>query len=975
MENISSSEYNDVIHAYSMLLEQLGTGKVDKQFFQYVSAVYSFAQIAGEDMREQMAAEIYGVLKEQDNVGVTFSVFSFLLRLDAKAEYLEEFLQKLRSLQKICSLEWEIADYYYRQLNQIRLKQPQCDTENVRIFLSELARRGVTSCMRRLNVPVRPVPFEERNTDRAVVLTEEFLEDGSEHMEQVLECCYELQHTLGKKVLLVNTAEAASKVGEVSFFGPEYGIVDEGLGKKSHVKWREEEFDFFQCGDFFSELKTAEGIIEKILDYHPGMVFHIGNFSFLAGIIDEWMPVMSIGGVYGRYAVSGTEFQAAFESKEEFQQEFASIAREFEETIGDERNLRLRLVFPADFFQDENRIVPHYEEGTWETYSIHPGRKKLWAVELGMLKEVIRICEKYGIHYFAYKGTLLGAVNRQGFFPWDYDIDLAMKREDYEKFAEVAPKELEERYCLMDGSFVPQWEEFKIQILCRADVKELLEGKKKFTVFPAPPSVHIAILDYLPAQKKEKERQQEILRDIFELMFRIDYNGELAGHSVLEFEKLKQSLGYNINETASVKNQLVQLQQLVSGWCEADKSAGLFQSIDYYNGRRQCWRSFQAEWFEEEEQVPFENQTIPAPRQYSPLLEVLYGNSWQEERCTIIQVDEEVYMNLDKSLYNEEELLKYKRDFFEEEKLELHFTGCNIVGNFFIEKKMKCAWAASIKVLKEVERVCKRNGLLYFVDWGTLLGTVRHKGFIPWDDDIDIAMKREDYNRFREIAETELPAGYCLVDEVFNEGWTTNVSRVINVPDLHKGFIVPHTEKEEEFFGCPYIIGIDIYILDHIPLDKEEADLQMDLFANAIKLKYDLRDNGNKVTREIRDRAKAMEKACNFKFKNDSTILSQSLKLIGAISQLYGPEDGDELGYMYTRFQSRRIVYRKEWFESSVSLPFETTTVEVPKEYMKVIMVEVGVSWKVGYRGGASHDYPFYKKQERDLEKQGIVIS
>ena len=90
MENISSSEYNDVIHAYSMLLEQLGTGKVDKQFFQYVSAVYSFAQIAGEDMREQMAAEIYGVLKEQDNVGVTFSVFSFLLRLDAKAEYLNQ---------------------------------------------------------------------------------------------------------------------------------------------------------------------------------------------------------------------------------------------------------------------------------------------------------------------------------------------------------------------------------------------------------------------------------------------------------------------------------------------------------------------------------------------------------------------------------------------------------------------------------------------------------------------------------------------------------------------------------------------------------------------------------------------------------------------------------------------------------------------------------------------------------------------
>ena len=974
MENISSSEYNDVIHAYSMLLDQLGTGKVDKQFFQYVNRVYSFVQIAGEDMREQMAAEIYSVLKKQDSVGVTFSVFSFLLRLDAKAEYLEEFIQKLRSLQKICSLDWETADFYCRQLNLIRLKHPQCDTESVRILLSELARRGVTSCMRRLNVPVRPVPFEERNTDRAVVLTEEFLEDGSEHMEQVLECCYELQHTLGKKVLLVNTAEAASKVGEVSFFGPEYGIVDEGLGKKSHVKWREEEFDFFQCGDFFSELKTAEGIIEKILGYHPGMVFHIGNFSFLAGIIDEWMPVMSIGSVYGRYTVSATEFQAAFESKQEFEQEAASIAKEFEQTIADERNLRIRLVFPADFFQDENRKVLHYEEGTWDSYKVYPGRKKLWAVELGMLKEVIRICEKHSIPYTAYKGTLLGAVKRKGFYPWEYDIDIAMKREDYNKFAQVAPKELEERYCLMDGSFVPQWEEFKIQILCREDVKELLEGNKKFEIFPSPPCLDIAVLDYLPADTGETEKQQEILRDIFELMFRIDYNGELAGHSVIEFEKLKQSLGYEINESVSERNQLVQLQQLVSGQCPGDKAGGLFQSIDYYNGRRQRWRSFQEEWFKEQEQMPFENQMISVPRDYPAVLEVLYGKTWKEECSTIIQDEDEVYMNLDKSRYNEEELLKYKKNFFEEEEIEIHFTGCNKVENFFIEKKMKCAWAASVKVLKEIERICKNNGLLYFVDWGSLLGAVRHKGFIPWDDDIDIVMKREDYNRFREIAEAELPEGYCMVDEVFNEAWTTNVSRVINVPDIHKGFVVPHTEKEEEFFGCPYIIGVDIYILDYIPLDKEVADLQIDLFANAIKLKYDLRDNGNKVTRDIRDRAKALEKACKYKFKNDSTILSQSLTLIGAISQLYGPDDGDEMGYMYTRFQSRRFFYRKEWFESSVSLPFETTTVEVPKDFMKVIMAEIGVSWKVGYRGGASHDYPFYKKQERDLAKQGIVI-
>ena len=67
-----------------------------------------------------------------------------------------------------------------------------------------------------------------------------------------------------------------------------------------------------------------------------------------------------------------------------------------------------------------------------------------------------------------------------------------------------------------------------------------------------------------------------------------------------------------------------------------------------------------------------------------------------------------------------------------------------------------------LEILKEIDRICKQNGILYWMEGGSMLGAVRHHGFIPWDDDLDIAMFRDDYNRFLEIASKELKENYFL---------------------------------------------------------------------------------------------------------------------------------------------------------------------------------------------------------------------
>ena len=57
-------------------------------------------------------------------------------------------------------------------------------------------------------------------------------------------------------------------------------------------------------------------------------------------------------------------------------------------------------------------------------------------------------------------------------------------------------------------------------------------------------------------------------------------------------------------------------------------------------------------------------------------------------------------------------------------------------------------WIPFIKFIKNTIRKAMSNNIIYFITWGTLLGAVRHGGFIPWDDDVDISMPRKDYNRF-----------------------------------------------------------------------------------------------------------------------------------------------------------------------------------------------------------------------------------
>lgn len=85
-----------------------------------------------------------------------------------------------------------------------------------------------------------------------------------------------------------------------------------------------------------------------------------------------------------------------------------------------------------------------------------------------------------------------------------------------------------------------------------------------------------------------------------------------------------------------------------------------------------------------------------------------------------------------------------------------------------------------LEILKEIDKVCKKNNITYWLDGGSMLGCVRHKGFIPWDDDLDIAIFYEDYHRLLKCLQEELPSKYKVMWPGNNRKLAFNLAKVMD---------------------------------------------------------------------------------------------------------------------------------------------------------------------------------------------------
>lgn len=125
-----------------------------------------------------------------------------------------------------------------------------------------------------------------------------------------------------------------------------------------------------------------------------------------------------------------------------------------------------------------------------------------------------------------------------------------------------------------------------------------------------------------------------------------------------------------------------------------------------------------------------------------------------------------------------------------------------------------------LEILEDFIKVCEKYNLVYFMLGGTGIGVVRHQGFIPWDDDIDVAMPRGDYEKFMKVMDQEMGDRYKILTPLVDKNYACNVTHL-----QKKGTkFVPYVSRKMK---CDLCIDIDIFPLDHMPDDPAKRRRQL----------------------------------------------------------------------------------------------------------------------------------------------------
>ena len=297
--------------------------------------------------------------------------------------------------------------------------------------------------------------------------------------------------------------------------------------------------------------------------------------------------------------------------------------------------------------------------------------------------------------------------------------------------------------------------------------------------------------------------------------------------------------------------------------------------------------------------------------------------------------------------------MEFPKEFFLDEVRE----------GFYVPAMMKRAWAAEIEILFEIDKICEKHELHYCIDYGTLLGAIRHRGFIPWDDDIDIMMMREDYEIFSKVANAELPEelSFCSIMDNSNYELTSHVK--------HNKMLIS-SKALGKYHNYLYGAGVDIFPYDRLSTDHEKEKNRIELF-DALCILASLPSIDEKNITVLEYETKKVEKLLGIKLQYSPNYRKELLQLLKDCVQKFNQDGGHKIASLpdLTLYKDMgKGVFEDSWFGADSFMNFEFLSLPAPKEYFAVIKNKYH-DYGLMKKDGGAHNYPLYKKMEAEYMK------
>ncbi|MEE3466909.1 MAG: LicD family protein [Eubacterium sp.] len=282
-----------------------------------------------------------------------------------------------------------------------------------------------------------------------------------------------------------------------------------------------------------------------------------------------------------------------------------------------------------------------------------------------------------------------------------------------------------------------------------------------------------------------------------------------------------------------------------------------------------------------------------------------------------------------------------------------------------------------------LDELCQRLGISCTVMFGTLMGAIRHGGYIPWDDDIDCEILRTEYRKLKEYEENgQLPEDYHIRD--YEKSGNDNLVRKwMDSPDS-----VRDAEKWESSFGFPFANNVDIFLTDYLPRDPKEEQYYQDVVdvISQVKLVTDdiiehqrrgipLEESAEKLDAVDREEyaynLDLLQRVLKIQFdlRGQTSLIGQLWKVMEDFCEKQDRGRCDRIVSLPYYMKDKKKAFPREFYEDTVEMPFEFGTVRVPIGYDGILR-RYYRNYGVPIIQLSTHAYPFYTQLEKDMRER-----